>query len=327
VSLERHTLLITKDGTELPIDDSAAPIRNETGSILGAVLVFHDATDQQQAKAFLQQTNQELAVKVAESTAQLMQANEQLRSEITQRRSLESELRSALEKEQELSDLKSRIFSTISHEYRTPLTTILSSAGLLQQYSDGWTEERKRKHFQRIQASVEYLTKLVSDVLFVNQVETGTLEFKPTALDVEQVTRELVEEFQLNTTSQHTISFECQSVCTNAFLDEKLLQLMLRNLLSNAFKYSPDRSIIRLELACTQEVVFRISDPGIGIPPDEQTKIFDAFFRGSNVGITPGVGLGLVIVKECVDLHRGEIVVESKPGVGTTFTVILPLQI
>ena len=326
VGLENHTLLITKNGTEIPIDDSAAPIKNDAGNILGAVLIFHDITEQQQVKAFLERTNEELEARVAENTAQLREANDQLRAEIGQRQRLETELLMTLEKERELNELKSRILATISHEYRTPLTTILSSTDLLAQYSSGWTDERKQKHFQRIQSAVKQLTNLVNDVLFVNQAEVGSLEFNPEPLDVEQVARRLVEEFQSNATYQHTIIFECQGSSTNALLDEKLIEAMLRNLLFNAIKYSPKGSLIQFELVFQQNtVVFRISDQGIGIPLADQGSLFTAFFRGSNVGTTPGVGLGLVIVKECVDLHAGEIVVESEVKVGTRFTVTLPL--
>ncbi len=326
VGLENHTLLITKNGTEIPIDDSAAPIKNDAGNILGAVLIFHDITEQQQVKAFLERTNEELEARVAENTAQLRETNEQLRAEIAQRQRLENELLMTLEKERELNELKSRILATISHEYRTPLTTILSSTDLLAQYSSRWTDERKQKHFQRIQSAVKQLTNLVNDVLFVNQAEVGSLEFNPEPLDVEQVARKVVEEFQSNATYQHTIIFECQGSSTNALLDEKLIEAMLRNLLFNAIKYSPKGSLIQFELVFQQNtVVFRISDQGIGIPPADQGSLFTAFFRGSNVGTTPGVGLGLVIVKECVDLHAGEIVVESEVKVGTRFTVTLPL--
>ena len=326
VGLENHTLLITKDGTEIPIDDSAAPIRNEDGSIIGAVLVFHDVTEQQQIKAILQKTNEELAERVAESITQLKTVNEQLRAEIDRRQQLESEMLLALEKERELNELKSRIVATISHEYRTPLTTILSSTELLEQYGSNWTEDRKRKHFQRIQASVKYLTDLVNDVLFINEAEVGSLKFEPAPLNIEQVTRELVEEFQLEDAGKHIITLECQEASTNALLDKNLLQSMLRNLLSNAIQYSPEGSQVRLELIFEEsKVIFRISDQGIGIPSSDQVQLFNAFFRGSNVGTIPGVGLGLVIVKETVDLHRGEIVVNSQVGVGTTFTVTLPL--
>ena len=326
VGMENHTLLINKHGTEIPIDDSAAPLKNKAGQIQGAVLVFHDVTEQQQAKAFLERINEELKARVEESTAQLRQMNEQLRAEISQRQHLENELILALGKERELNELKSRIIATISHEYRTPLTTILSSVELLERYSARLAEEKKQNHFQRIHTAINYLTKLVNDVLFVNQAEAGSLKFEPLSLDVEPVTRKFVENFCLEAASQHPIIFDCQGSSTQALLDEKLIESMLRNLLSNAIKYSPPESQVRLELLLEpSEVIFRISDQGIGIPLADQANIFNAFFRGSNIGITPGVGLGLLIVKECVDLHGGSIVVDSEVGVGTTFTVTLPL--
>jgi PAS domain S-box-containing protein len=327
VGLENHTLLITKDGNEIPIDDSAAPIKNDAGNILGAVLVFHDVTQQQELKALLEKTNEELEDRVAESIAQLRETNEQLRQEIARRQRLENDLRLALETERELNELKSRIIATVSHEYRTPLTTILSSADLLEHYELRLTPEKKQKHFQRIQSSVKYLTQLVEDMIMVNQAETGHLEFSPTLLNVEQIARARVNECQMNPANPHPILFECHGSCTNVFLDEKLVQLILSNLLSNAIKFSPDQSPIRLELSCEpSQVVFRLSDQGIGILPTEKPWVFNPFFRGSNIGVTPGVGLGLVIVKECVDLQGGEILVESEVGQGTTFTVTLPIR-
>lgn len=350
VGLDNDTLLITKHGSEIPIDDSASPIKNDLGQVLGAVLVFHDVTRQQQVKAFLERANEELELRVAESTAQLRKRNEQLHAEIDRRKRLERELLLALGKERELNELKSRIFATISHEYRTPLTTILSSTELLEHYGSRLTEESKQKHFQRIQAAVKYMTELVNDVLFVNQSEIGSLEFSPVPLDIEEISREVVVGFQGNATDEQgekmemgrirkltlsttkknsstTISFRCEGACNQAFLDKKLLQSMLRNLLSNAIKYSPNEAEVQLNLNLQDnEAIFQISDRGIGIPPQDLERLFNPFFRGSNIGVTPGVGLGLTIVKECVDLHGGEIFVNSEVGVGTTFTVILPLS-
>jgi signal transduction histidine kinase len=141
---------------------------------------------------------------------QLRETNEQLRQEITRRQRLEQELRLALEKERELNELKSRIIATVSHEYRTPLTTILSSADLLENYDSRLTLDKKKKHFQRIQSSIKYLTKLVEDMLIVNQAETGNLEFSPTFVNVEQIAREMVNEYQVNAANPHRILFECQ---------------------------------------------------------------------------------------------------------------------
>jgi PAS domain S-box-containing protein len=327
VGLENHTLLITKDGTEVPIDDSAAPIKNDKGNILGAVLVFHDVTEQQQVTAFLEQTNRELEIQITEIIFKLREKNEQLQAEINQRKRLADELRLALEKEREINELKSRIVATVSHEYRTPLTTILTSAELLERYDSRFTPEKKRSHFQRIQSSVQYLVKLVEDMLLVNQAETGNLEFKPAPLNLESLICELLDKFQLSDTSQPAVNLGMTGNLENIVLDKKLVKLILNNLLSNAIKFSPKTSEIQLEITQeSQQVVFCLIDGGMGILADEQAQIFKPFFRGSNIGVIPGVGLGLVIVKECVELHQGEIRVESEVNRGTTFTITLPIS-
>jgi len=326
VSLENHTLLINKQGEEIPIDDSAAPIKNDSEQILGAVLVFHDVIEQRQIQALLKRTNAELEQRVADSTAQLRQQNQQLEAEIARRQQLEEELRVALARERELSQLKSQIVATVSHEYRTPLTTILSSTEMLQRYSDRLTPEKKQTHFQRVKQSVEHLTNLVNDMIFIEQAEIQALEFNPTPVNVEELVGEAIEAVRPKSAGKHTLNLICPSECDRVVLDGSLLRLILDNLLSNAIKYSPEGGLIEVELSPqAQEIRLRVSDEGIGIPPDDQGKLFKAFYRASNIGITPGVGLGLVIVKECVELHQGRVEVESEVDAGTTFTIILPV--
>jgi signal transduction histidine kinase len=249
-------------------------------------------------------------------------------TDISDRKRIEAELLKALEKERELNELKSQIVSVVSHEYRTPLTTILSSAELLQHYGHKWTEEKKHQHLHRIQTTVHHLTQLVSDVLILDKAEAGKLEFKPTLLDVVSLCRELVEEFQQTVRDKQTLNFMSQGECTQAYLDEKLLRQILTNLLSNAIKYSDPIGTIYFALVSQHnEVIFRIQDQGIGIPPEDQKHLFESFRRASNVGTIPGTGLGLAIVKKYVDVQGGQITVESQVGVGTTFTVTLPSNI
>lgn len=246
-------------------------------------------------------------------------------TDISDRKQTEAELLKALDKERELNALKSQIVSVVSHEYRTPLTTILSSAELLEHYSHTWTNEKKHQHLHRIQSSVHHLTKLVSDVLILDKAEAGKLEFNPTLLDVIALCRELIEELPLATPDQIAFQFVRQEEYTQVYLDEKLLRQMLTNLLSNAIKYSHPQGTVNFALICEQnEITFRIQDNGIGIPPEDRERLFESFHRASNVGVIPGTGLGLAIVKKCVDLHGGQIAVESEVGVGTTFTVTLP---
>lgn len=245
--------------------------------------------------------------------------------DISDRQLAMSELRKTLEKERELSEFKSRIITTLSHEYRTPLTTIQSSAELLENYGYKWTEEKKLTHLHRIQTSTKHMTNLVSDALLIGKAEANKLEFNPVPLDVEQFCRELLEEMNPDGMSQTTITFSCQGDSNDAYLDGKLLRQILTNLLSNAVKYSPQGGIVQFDLECRDGVArFSIQDEGIGIPAADQERLFESFHRASNVGTLPGTGLGLSIVKKCVDLHRGQIAVESAVDVGTTFTVTLP---
>jgi PAS domain S-box-containing protein len=286
---------------------------------------------------------------------------------MVQRKQAEGEIRNALVREKELTELKSRFIAMASHEFRTPLTTILSSSELLEHYQHKWTEEKKRTHLHRIQASVKHMTRLLNDVLIIGKADAGRLEFNPAPLDLENFCRNLVEELQLNDTKQHSITFQVgnrkwrvgtgettNSSQASGFdsmpfsptvhslaqqsgadsplptklpcMDEKLLRQILENLLSNAIKYSPAGSTVEFTLNCvSNQAVFQIRDRGIGIPLEDQQQLFETFHRASNVGTVAGTGLGLAIVKRCVDIHQGQIVMESEIGVGTTFTVTLPI--
>jgi len=264
------------------------------------------------AEEALQQAHDKLEIRVAERTTELAKAN--------------VEMQKALETEKELSELKSRFVTMASHEFRTPLTTILSSAALLEKYNHKLAEEKKINHLQRIQAAVQHMTRLLNDVLLIGKAEAGKLEFQPTPLDLVKFCYELVEELQIST-STHKIAFHTQNECTTACMDEKLLRHIFSNLLSNAIKYSPQGGSVNFDLVCQQEeVIFHVQDRGIGIPIADQAQLFNSFHRASNVGTISGTGLGLAIVKKSVDLHGGKLTVKSEVGAGTTFTVTLPLH-
>lgn len=280
-----------------------------------------------QSEEQLQRLNEELERRVDEQTDLLRQKNHFLEREIYHRQHLEEELRNALVKEKELSQLKSNIISVVSHEYRTPLATILSSSELLEHYSDKWSKDKKQVHFQRIQSSVHHLTRLVNDVLVLNKTEEGKLPFNPCSLDLLLLCQELVAELQLNVKTPHRIFFNAKGLSSLGCFDQKLLRQLLTNLLSNAIKYSAQEEDIHFHLIWAQDtVIFQICDRGIGIPKDDQAQLFDAFYRGSNVGTISGTGLGLAIVKKCVDLHGGQVSVESNRD-GTIFTVTLPIYL
>jgi signal transduction histidine kinase len=243
------------------------------------------------------------------------------------RHQAEKAIRQALLKEKELSELKSRFVSVVSHEFRNPLSTILFSTELLERYDGRLLPEKRLAYLSRIRESVNRMNYLLTDVLTIGEVEAGSLRFNPNQLDIEKFCTDLVEEFCFKSEGHHTILFTSTGECPNVLpnVDEKLLRHILSNLLSNAVKYSPNGGCIDLKLEYKPgQIMLQVCDQGIGIPVADQPKLFDSFHRANNVNQIPGTGLGLSIVKQCVELHGGSIMVASEVGVGTTFTVSLP---
>lgn len=245
--------------------------------------------------------------------------------DITQLKQAEVDIRMALEKEREVSELRSSFVALVSHEFRTPLTIIQSSTDLLENYNHKLSDEKKYKLFGRVQGAVRRMTNLLEDVLLIGKAEAGKLDYKPSLMDLLPFCRDIVENLQMSTSSRHAIDFLIHGSCGDVIMDEKLLAHILTNLLSNAIKYSPQGGIVKFHVICSPETTcFLIQDHGIGIPKPDLEKLFESFRRASNVGSIPGTGLGLAIIKKCVDLHGGQIDIESEIGVGTTFSVTLP---
>ncbi|MEQ8538345.1 MAG: ATP-binding protein [Coleofasciculus sp. D1-CHI-01] len=250
--------------------------------------------------------------------------------DITERQRVQAELLNALAQEKELSDLKSRFITVTSHEFRTPLTTIHSSAELLEHYRHKWSDEKQLMHLHRIQTSVKYMTKLLNDVLILGKADAGKLALSLEPIDLEVFCATLVKELQLNLQKHSVINISYEWKATldaqEIYLDKQLLQQILEDVLSNAIKYSSSEETIEVKLKGNREqITLEIRDRGIGIPLEDQDRLFEAFHRGTNVGTIPGTGLGLAIVKRCVDIHQGDIHINSTIGVGTTVTVTLPI--
>jgi|GEM_PF-5604909 len=248
--------------------------------------------------------------------------------DISDRKKAEVELRNTLEKEKELNELKSRFVTMTSHEFRTPLTTILGAAEILKYYGEDMNQEEILKYLDRIHITVEHLTRMLDDILLLGKAESGKLEFSPAPLDLVEFCYGLVEELRVSTQNQDQIIFFHQVSEISGNMDEKLLRHIFMNLLTNGIKYSPVNSIINFDLFCQNgEATFIVKDQGCGIPLEDQARLFEPFHRGNNVNKIQGTGLGLTIVKKSVDLHGGTIDFKSKVGVGTTFKVTLPLDV
>jgi PAS domain S-box-containing protein len=245
----------------------------------------------------------------------------------TERKRLD-EIRLALEREKELSAMKTRFFSMVSHEFRTPLSTALAAAQVLENSPAKWDNSTKRlRNLHRIQDAIRQMVQLLDDILTINRAETGKLAFNPQSLDLEYLCYELVEEMRLNVGKQHTLTFACQGTSSLINGDEKLIRSILANLLANGIKYSPQGGDVSLVLTFQPDrVQLMVRDRGIGIAPSDREHLFEPFYRGKNVRTIPGTGLGLAVVKKCVDLHQGKIEITSEVGAGTTCAVFLPLS-
>jgi signal transduction histidine kinase len=247
--------------------------------------------------------------------------------DIDDRKRAEAELMTAMQREKELSEMKSKFVATTSHEFRTPLATMLSSAELLEHYSDNLSKEEKTNLLQTIQNGAKRMSEMIDDVLALGRAESGVLKLNLGGMDLRELCRKVVSEFRIAQGKTHVLSLDDRFDLATVDMDERLLRHILNNLLSNAVKYSPQGSEVTLSLARRDnEAVIEVQDRGIGIPIQDQARLFESFQRASNVENRPGTGLGLAITKKSVELHGGKISFQSKAGAGTRFTVVLPLR-
>lgn len=247
-------------------------------------------------------------------------------SDISERRRAETELKKALERERELNQLKSDFVAMVSHEFRTPLGIIQSSAEILDDYLDQLAPEERREQLGSITKNARRMAGLMEDVLLLGRLDAGRMEFRPGPIDLAAFCRRLVDEVDSALESRCPIEFSTEGLPTESRADERLLRHMLVNLLTNAVKYSHEGAAVTFIASATPTGVrFVVSDRGIGIPEEEQPHLFESFRRGSNVGARQGTGLGLVIIKRSAELHGGTIHVHSRPGQGSRFTLDIPL--
>lgn len=265
--------------------------------------------------------NQELAVAFVTDITESKRSQEELEARVKERT---LELTQSLEREKELNDMKTRFVSMASHEFRTPLSAILSSLSLIDSYSKEEHQEKRKKHIERIKSSVKNLTAILNDFLLLDKAEQGKLEINKEEFDLVEFAGDIIEELNGILKTGQQIDFK-QTGERAIFQDKKILKNVFLNLLSNAIKYSPENKIIHFTIEIKQKTVFvNIKDEGIGIPEQEQQNLFGKFYRASNVSNIQGTGLGLNIVKRYVELLDGVISFTSKQGLGTTFMIEFP---
>lgn len=243
---------------------------------------------------------------------------------ITPQKLAEEKTLASLEKEKQLNELKSRFVSMASHEFRTPLSTVLSSLSLIEKYDIAGVQDKKDKHYQRIRGSVRHLTSILNDFLSLEKVEAGKVSVNLNKLNIKELVDEIVEQHQEVAKPGQRIELNYSGL-EMAQTDQNMFRIILSNLMSNASKYSPSDAqinvIIKVE---THRMELVVKDHGIGIPLEDQANLFSRFFRAKNAVNLEGTGLGLSIVKRYIEMLSGEISFHSAADEGTTFTVILP---
>lgn len=306
-----------KNGSEFPVEVSLSPYTNSQGSFVIAFII--DISIRKKAENQLIAYKAELEKEVEERTMILKEAIQKLEQ-------TKDELDNSLKREREVNSMKSRFISIASHEFRTPLATVLSSLSLVEKYSTLQDEEKRLKHIGRIKSSVRNLTDILNDFLSLNKLEEGKVMLNIESFNLHELIENLMQELQGITKKQQKIILSCSnSGNCSVKLDKTLIRNIIINLVSNAIKFSPENSNISINASLSErELTLSVADQGIGIPEADQKHLFERFFRSSNAGEIQGTGLGLSIVAHYVSLLKGTIKFESKENEGTTFFINLP---
>lgn len=293
----------------------------------GLSIYFRDVTLRKNLEIALQNSLFELEMRVRERTTALEIANDLLQEEIIARKKVEEDLQIALEAERELGEARTLFVSMISHEFKTPLTSIRLTSDMIAKYSHRMTEQQRARHLEKIQGQVAQLNQLLETILLFNRSQSKGLELKFELIDMKEFCHRLIQDMQAIAGERHLIQFELMGDDFIYEMDNQLTSILISNLISNAVKYSPKGGDIGVKVACRHNSVdIAVKDSGIGIPADEIPHLFENFYRAKNVGTIGGTGLGLTLIKKIVDLYGGHIDVESVVNTGTTFKIHLPTR-
>jgi PAS domain S-box-containing protein len=332
MGMGRDLIATRKHGSQFPVSVSLSYMHID-GDVL--VMAFiSDITERKKSEEALKRSEEQLLVYASELEKKVQSRTEDLNATITalekeiqERKRAEDEARKALDRERELNELKSKFVSIASHEFRTPLSTVKSSASLINQYIERNEIEKVGKHVNRIKSSVDHLTSILNDFLSLGKLEEGRIDVAKESINISEFLKEVKEEITATIKERQTIIINCDPDIENINTDSRILRNILFNLISNASKYSDNDKLITVK--CFKEkrnVGFAIQDEGIGIPKEDQKHMFDRFFRASNAGNVQGTGLGLNIVKRYVELLDGTITFNSEFGKGSEFKVVIPIQ-
>lgn len=258
---------------------------------------------------------------------ELSELNELLKDEIKRRKQAEARIKTALQKEKELNELKTKFLSLVSHEFKTPLSGILTSTTLASKYTKTEQQDKREKHLNTIKNKVHYLTSILNDFLSIERLESGKVTYKFDHFSLLNLVNEVVYNANVTLKSGQIINYPQDLEEVELYQDRNVLELILSNLLNNAIKYSKEDTTITLEIAVDAEYLhFKISDEGIGIPAKDQAHIFERYFRAENALLNQGTGIGLNIIKVHLENLGGQISFESIQNKGSVFLFKLPIK-
>ncbi|MDX1828998.1 MAG: PAS domain-containing sensor histidine kinase [Lutibacter sp.] len=323
---------LKKNGEEFPVEFSINSFKYYDETFLLALII--DITQRKEIEGKIDKLNLELENKVKQKTAdlsntilQLKEINYNYKKEIAKRIEIENKMKIALEKEKELNELKTKFLSMVSHEFKTPLSGILTSTILLDKYKLTSQYEKRKKHLKKITSKVKYLDNILNDFLSIERIDSSNINYKHSYFNLIKVINEVVYNANMLLKSGQKIIIPLDADDYMLYQDENVLEIILLNLIHNAIKYSPENSIIKIEFEQNSNFVqFKIIDNGIGIPENDQKFIFNRYFRANNVLNIQGTGIGLNIVKSHIENLGGTINFTSKENRGSTFTFKLPIS-
>jgi PAS domain S-box-containing protein len=323
---------VRKDGSLFPVEAGLNPFEIDGEKYVMSLII--DITIRKETQRQIRELNTELEEKIelrtrelSESVEDLKNLNVELGEEINRRKEAEEKIKDALQKEKELNELKTKFLSLVSHEFKTPLSGILTSATLAEKYTKEEQQPKREKHLVTIRNKVHYLNNILNDFLSIERLDSGRGQYKFSKFRLKRLINEVIYNANITLKDGQEISYPKDIEDVELFMDEKILELILSNLLGNAIKYSPENTSIQFMVDFHDDlIVFKIKDQGRGIPKKDQKHIFERYFRAENALLDQGTGIGLNIAKTHLENLGGTIQFESEENKGTTFTIEVPMD-